>query len=211
MREHTPLKKDLIVLVADKSQEMAIDTLLKNRRRSLGIRGITYDIDRHPQHDPGIYKRGALYLSTFAEQYYWALVVLDAQWEGTPGTKDIQKKLTQELAEMGWKGRSKVIVIDPELEVWVWSTSPHVATILGIPFEHAKELGRENGWWHEKEPKPCQPKLLLDYVLRQEGKSKSASWFGKLAREVGIANCADASFCELKAVLKEWFPIQQRD
>jgi len=113
MREHTPLKKDLIVLVADKSQEMAIDTLLEHRRPSLDINKITWDIYRHPEHDPGIYRKGSCFLSAFAKQYRRALVVLDAQWEGTPGTKDIQKKLIQELAEMGWKGRSKVIVIHP--------------------------------------------------------------------------------------------------
>ena len=205
-----PTIKDLIVLVADKSQEMAIGALLENRRRSLGIRQITYDIDRHPEHDPGIYRRGASYLSTFAKQYGRALVVLDAHWEGTPGAEKIQKKITKELAYLGWEGRNKVIVIIPELEVWVWSSSPCVYEALHSSPEQVKEIANVRQWWQKQDTKPSEPKLLLEEILRRSSMSKSSSFFAKLARKVGLDRCNDASFLALKDILRGWFPAEEQ-
>ena len=49
-----------------------------------------------------------------------------------PGTREeIQEEVEIGLTRNGWEGRSKAIVIDPELEVWVWSRSPIVAEVLG--------------------------------------------------------------------------------
>ena len=91
----------------------------------------------------------------------------------------------------------------------MWSTSPYVAEILGISYQNAKQLGRVKGLWQENEHKPSKPKRLLEEVLHQKGKSKSASWFGKLAQKVGIDRCSDTSFCALKDTLREWFPAKE--
>ena len=144
--------RDLIVLVADKSQQMAIAALLEHRYQSLGMRKIEHEIHTHPQRDPGVYRRGAPYLSVFSAQFLRALVVLDAQWDGSPGAERIRDEITQHLAEMGWKDRSEVIVSDPELEVWVWSTSPHVEETLGVSLGDARQFGRSRGSWRENEP-----------------------------------------------------------
>ncbi len=55
------MTKDLVVLVADAQQETVVNTLLQERRQSLEIRAITFDIEKHPGKDSGVYSRGAEY------------------------------------------------------------------------------------------------------------------------------------------------------
>ena len=49
------MSKDLVALVADSQQEATLRTLLSRRHASLGIRPLTFDIDRHPHKDPGVF------------------------------------------------------------------------------------------------------------------------------------------------------------
>lgn len=60
------MTRDLLCLVADRNMQSAIYELLK-RSQSLGIRTITYRIERHPEHDPGCSYRGAEYLANLAD------------------------------------------------------------------------------------------------------------------------------------------------
>lgn len=202
-------KKDLIVLVADKDQKVAIDCVLKHRFKSLGIREIEYDIYSHQERDPGVYRRGSQFLAGFTRQYRLTLVVLDAQWDGTRGAEAIREKIQQDLDRSGWKGRGRVIVIDPELEAWIWSPSSHVYEILGMSRQQIEKLGKERGWWTNLDRKPDEPKRLYEEILYRTRKRKSSAWFGKLAIKVGLETCADPSFKALKDTLREWFPAEK--
>ena len=130
-------RKDLVVLVADSHQEHTVSTLLTRRPQSLGIQQMSIDLDilRHPEHDPGVFHKAGDFLSAFARRYQHALVLIDAEWGGFSAEK-IEEKIQDDLNENGWEGRSAVIVIDPELEIWVWSTSPHVPEVI------RNEIGR---------------------------------------------------------------------
>ena len=77
-------------------------------------------------------------------------MLIDAEWSGSPASaKEIEEKNQGDLNRNGWKGRSAVIVIDPELEIWVWSTSPHVPRLFGTDWETIKDLGHRAGYWQE--------------------------------------------------------------
>jgi hypothetical protein len=99
-------------------------------------------------------------------------------------------------------------VIDPELEVWVWSSSPHVEETLGISRRSIQELGKKRVWWRDLDGKPNEPKRLYEEVLRLTHKRRSSAWFIELARNVGLDTCADPSFKALKDTLREWFPAE---
>ena len=154
MRTAEQERKDLIVLVADGHQEQTVATLLTRRQPSLGIRQIAIDIDSdirpHPNRDPGVFHGAGSFLEVLAQQYEHALVLIDAEWSGSPASaKEIEEKNQGDLNRNGWKGRSAVIVIDPELEIWVWSMSPHVPRLFGTDWETIKDLGHRAGYWQE--------------------------------------------------------------
>ena len=83
MRPTDQGQKDLVVLVADSHQEKTVATLLTERYPSLGIRDINSDIHTHPNRDPGVFHEAGHFLSIFAQQYQHAIVLIDAEWDGS--------------------------------------------------------------------------------------------------------------------------------
>ena len=204
-------KKDLIVLVADGQQRQTVATLLTKRQPSLGIWRVPVDINSdilsHPRHDPGVFHEAGDFLSVFAQQYEHALVLIDAEGTGSPaGAEEIEEKIQGDLNRNGWEGRSAVVVIDPELEIWVWSTSPLVSGIVGMDRRRIKGMGYRRGYWQEGETKPSRPKELLEEVLHSTGKPHSSALFVQLAKQVGLSRCRDDSFRRFREVLQGWFP-----
>ena len=212
MRSTEQEKKDLVVLVADSHQEQTVATLLIERWQALGIRQLAINIDfdiYSLRNDPGVFHRAGGFLAVFARQYEHALVLIDAEWEGGPvSTEEIEEKIQDDLNRNGWEGRSAVVVIDPELEIWVWSTSSHVPRIVGMDRRRIKDLGHQTGYWQAGETKPSRPKELLKKVLRRTKKTKySGALFRQLAEQVGLKRCQDSSFRHFCEVLQGWFAV----
>ena len=185
--------------------------LLIERHQSLRIRRMSVDINSdilsHPRHDPGVFHEAGDFLSISAQQYQHALVVIDAEWSGSPeNAEDIEAKIQNDLNRKGWEGRSAVIVIDPELEIWVWSQSDEVPRLLGTDWETIKDLGDQTGYWQEGETKPSRPKELLDMVLHRTRKPRSSALYRQLAEKVSLRGCQDSSFRRFCEVLQGWFP-----
>jgi hypothetical protein len=83
--------------------------------------------------DPGLYVRGHELLRPFLSSHRYAVLVLDALWDGSPGAINIKKHLTERVLATGWKDDCfQVIVIEPELENWIWQKNEHVARELGF-------------------------------------------------------------------------------
>jgi len=200
-------RKDLIVLVSDSQQKRTVETLLNERQKSLGIRTIDFEVFSHPYHDSGVYSGAKAFLSVFEKQYKFALVMIDVSWSGSPGSRsEIEKKIQNDLDDSGWKDRSAVVALDPELEVWVWSTSRHVASILGMEINSIRQDIQFQEYWDSEHQKPHKPKELLDAILRSKFKRRSAALFVNLARKVGLAKCSEDSFLRFKKILAVWFP-----
>lgn len=200
--------KDLVVLAADRSIEAALRGLL-GRPKALGIRPLQFDTLTHPRHDPGCYLQGAEFLAPLRGQYRHALVVFDRDGSGaTASAAAIEVAVRGRLAASGWDGRADAIVIDPELEVWVWSNSPKVDEAL---FWSGRKPGlrpwlRSLDLWPAGLPKPPQPKETVLRVLRETGIPPSSSIYGKLATTVSVERCVDPAFGRLKERLRDWFP-----
>jgi hypothetical protein len=102
-----------------------------------------------------------------------------------------------------------VVVVDPELEAWVWADSPHVAAILGWPNNDAmRSLLVARQCWQEGAPKPQRPKEAMHQALREKNKPIGAPLFSELAKRVSFSRCTDPAFNKLRDQLKRWFPKQ---
>lgn len=203
--------KDLIVLVADKNMEFAVKGILQ-RTASLKIREIFYDIKVHNHHDPGVYRTAHDFLRIFNKKYHYALVMLDKEGCGCDeNSSKIASNIQSRLDISGWKDRSQVIVLDPELEIWVWSDSPEVSICIGWNNKELRDWLQSEGYILPNAHKPQNPKLAFEKALRIKRKPRSSSIYGKLAERVSFERCIDPAFQELKAILQQWFPILRTD
>ena len=204
-----PEALDLIVLAADRHIAASVETLLGQRRADLGIRAVSFDVRRHPESDPGCRTKAAEFLRPLIRRYRYALVVFDhpgCSSGDAPG--EIQREIEGVLGRNGWTGRSKAIVIAPELEAWVWAPSGEVAQTLGWKggFEPLRKWLEEQGSWSARSPKPGDPKKALKQALRRNSKVPSSALFKTLAASVAFDGCRDPAFNELRHTLQAWFP-----
>lgn len=198
---------DLIVLTADVQQEKTLETLLRERHGSLGIRQVSFSIFRHPRKDSGVCREAHSFLRPYQASYSYALVILDGEWSGAPGDGTVLRaQIGERLAQSGWPAeRCEVIVAEPELESWVWADSPVVAEELRLEWAAIRAPADELTAWPAGAAKPARPKELLEAVLRRQGRPRSAALFQAIARRVGLARCVDPSFALLRETLGRWF------
>lgn len=203
--------KDLVVLTACSNAQFAIRGVL-SRHRSLGIRPVVADYVVHPNRDPGCANGAAELLRAQTRRYSNALVLFDLEGCGREdeGRVSLENDVRQKLAASGWGGRADVVVLDPELEIWVWSNSPQVDRILGwgarIPSLRAWLV--EQRFLDQGESKPPRPKDALESALEYVEMRRSSSLYQELAQQVSLERCVDVSFLRLKEILKSWFPSE---
>ncbi len=199
---------DLLVLVADRDMQAAITGIL-HRHQSVGMRSIRFDVQRHPETDAGCRCEGAEYLGAFVGQYEHAILMFDhegcGQEDVTPA--ELEEQINRSLTAAGWRDRATTIVLVPELDVWVWSDSPHVEAALGWRGRtpSLRDWLRQKGYLAEQAAKPARPKEALEAALRVVKLPQSSAMYEELAAKVGFDRCTDQAFAKLKSILRTWF------
>lgn len=201
--------KDLFALVADRDMLNAVGALL-TRSSDLGARNISFHIERHKGRDSGCRAFAVRHLRPHFHEYRRALVVFDRHGSGVHAPREeIQGDLETDLARNGWPdGRARVIVIESELEAWMWAGSSRVSRALGWgPGYGAMRRWLEaRGFWKPGEPKPTDPKTAMHAVLRHRRTKWTSPLFAELAAGVDLSRCRDAAFAEFRDTLRSWFP-----
>jgi len=150
-------------------------------------------------------------LKVYQKTHDHALVVFDREGCGQEQLtrKELEAHVEQALTEDGWPGNAAVVVIDLELENWVWSISPHVSTALG--WRDTDQDVRQ--WLLEKDfldvvtqAKPARPKEAMEAVLRHVRKPRSSAIYRELAGKVSLTSCTDPAFLKFRQTLQGWFP-----
>ena len=203
-------EKDLIVLAADADIRFAMQALL-SRSESLGIAPIDFNVVRHHNRDSGCRTQAANYLRPRLGRYARSLVIFDRDGCSSNSSRvDIQNRVELDLRRNGWEDRSKAIVIDPELEAWVWGCQ-EALLVLGWSEEYGslRSWLDEQGLWPASAQKPPDPKKALDAVRRRTGLKRSPRIYERIASAANFAHCQDVAFCELKDTLQLWFPLPQ--
>lgn len=206
-------KRDLFVLVADLDADKAIQGLL-SRPTSLGIRAIDFNPEfdrlRYSKHDNGCCREAVNLLRPALATHRHALALFDRHGSGRDREprEAIESSIEDALSRNGWGDRARAIAIDPELENWVWGSSPHVATILGWDSPGSlHQFLLEKGLVAEDRNKPHDPKAAMEAALRKANIRKSSRHFEQLAKTVGnLSSCTDRAFQKLLSVLRTWFP-----
>lgn len=201
-------QQDLIVLAADLSMQRAIDEVLK-RHQALGTRRIEWKSIQQPNYDTAFLQRAHLTLQAQSRNYQHALAVCDRHGCAKPKLprEELEGIIEANLGQ-AWDDCAAAVVIDPELEIWFWADSPHVAGVIGWSGGMAdlQRWLRTEKYLAEGAAKPANPKAALHHALQLAKKQKSSSLFQSLAAKVSLQSCIDPAFLKLKETLQRWFP-----
>lgn len=201
---------DLFCLVADRNMKTAVSGLL-GRPYSLGIREIRYRVAVHAFRDPGCFHKGPEFLKPFRNKARHAIVMLDQAWDRVPcdTSEETEESLRQKLRVVGMSAWACPIVIEPELEAWVFSGSPHVERILGWSGRspRLRDALKVRDLWQAGAAKPRDPKAAMDWALAEVKKNRTSTIYSRLAQRVSTLNCTDHSFQRFKRLLRQWFPV----
>jgi hypothetical protein len=201
--------KDLAVLVADKNMDFALRGILA-RPKSLSIRRLSYETKTHAGRDGGVRTSGPETLALLKSQFRNGLLLLD--WEGSGAevgsSIELENELDGRLADL-WGNRAKAIVIDPELDSWVWGSDNAMSEVLGWrENQPIRAWLADHDFEFDPNQKPLRPKEALERVMVYISEPRSSILYEKLTSKISLARCVDPAFNRLKAKLQAWFPAQ---
>ncbi|MGV3533321.1 MAG: methylation-associated defense system protein MAD4 [Chthoniobacteraceae bacterium] len=199
--------KDLVVLVADKQARFAL-TGAFGRPESLGIRPITFDFREHIGRDGGTRATGPEVLALEHRRFSHALLVLDHEGCGEEDRSsfELEAELDARL-ERTWGGNAKAIVIDPELDIWIWGSSNSLQG--AIEWRDPKDIRAwliDRKFVFDSNGKPKRPKEAIEAALHQIRMPRSAALYQRVAKKISLRNCTDPAFSRLRSQLEMWFP-----
>src|SRR5690606_36897061 len=127
---------------------------------------IDYQLIRHPGRDAGCRRTSHELLRQLCRDITYAIVIFDRQGCGADhkARTDMESEVEKNLHISGWEQRSACIVIDPELEAWIWSQSGEVSSALGFgthyPALHLWLI--QNGHMNNEQIQPEDPKTAFE-------------------------------------------------
>jgi hypothetical protein len=208
--------KDLLVYTADADAQAFMRSLL-GRCRAIGIRELSFHIERHPQRDAGMVQSGAELVRMNKGRYRRVLLMWDHHGSGrehrhTP--TEIETEICDKLDRFTWSGNHAVVVLIPELEQWLWYCESAVAAHCAISTE---QLGQ---WVEERAArlgvetntlKQTLPKELFEYIMRERlRRTISPRDFEEIGKRASIRTLMQcSSFQGIIAKLAAWFPLQE--
>jgi hypothetical protein len=204
-------KRDVMFLLADSGMEQVIRGFLGRDQfhRSLGCRKFEFDPAQDvivaPTKDPGVYGTADELLRLYERTHQRAVVIVDADWNGSPGATAIRAHVSQRMAAR-WQ-EFAVIVIEPELEAWIMNDNPHLARIFRCP-ENFRQILQQAGRWPADLPKPPRPKEALEHLKKHHKVRVVYADFRKLVADMSVRQCQDPAFNALRDHLRAWFPEQ---
>lgn len=202
-------QRDLVFLVADSAMEQLLRGFFGREQfhRTLGCRPFSFDprtdLIVAPTKDPGVHSTARELLRPMENRYGHAVVMLDADWNGSPGAEKIREHITEAL-KPAWD-EFVVIVLEPEIEAWLWQDNPNVAKALKCR-EDFRTVLHYSEHWPQGQAKPHDPKDAWQYLCRKQRADSSNAVFKRLAASVATKHCQDEAHKLLVNTLRTWFP-----
>lgn len=211
--------RDCVFVVADGAMQQALIGFLTRsdcfEQYNLGTKPFAFDpqedVFPSAHQDGGTFSIGHELLRPFQTTHRHAVLMLDNKWDGSPGVEAIRDDLSARIVKTGWTiDRFRVIVIDPELEAWIWQRSQKVADVLKFSSVDSmvKAVRAASIEWSDDKAKPSRPKDALKAVAtRQRGIGFSNAIHREICEKASVVKCQELSFKQLREALQGWFPL----
>lgn len=175
------------------------------------------DIKKLPTgNDHGVWKNAHQYLGPLVTSYEKAVILIDAQFPGSPGSEVIEQDIINNMISMGWNTDDfKVAVFDPELEALMWNQDNTILSGVIRFSAHDGGLSQwllDEGWVGEGEVLPTQPKEALEAALKLNvgGRNIRLSVVCKhVAEQIDLEQCINDPFAALVEQFKNWCPVER--
>lgn len=196
--------RDLILLVPDKNTEYTVRGAL-SRPEALGIRQIDFQV-LVEQGDGGVRRRGSQLLGVQQARFSHALLLLDYEGCGSDvAPVELEAQLDSALSVM-WGDRAKAIVIDPEVDVWMWGAETHLRAMVDWRFPgDIRRWLLSQSFAFTADGKPVRPKEALEAAFRRAHNPRSSARYEQVAQRISLKRCKDPAFLRLRASVVEWF------
>jgi hypothetical protein len=212
--------KDLFLFSADADTQAFLGAVLA-RSSALGTKPINIELDRHPQRDAGMVQSGPELLRMRKGEARYAVMVLDFHGSGADTRSNrsnpvaLQLELQDRLDRATWRSNSLVVVLEPELEHWLWYARVALAKHWELSRAQVDDLILE--WSNNAGLKPDEavakhPKELFEYAMRNRLKRTiSPRDFQCIGAVAGIRSLElSPAFARLVQQLRAWFPADGR-
>ena len=159
--------------------------------------------------DGGLWRHAGGLCKGYLQTHRKLVVCLDRDFGGSPGQAKIRLDIEGQLVAVGWQpGDFKVLVIDPELEQWIWQPNINVDQALGHKGNMSLRLELQaSGDWPAGQAKPTNPKEVLESIVKKNLRgNRSSALYSKITSKVSVNNCQDGEFQALRQQLQVWFP-----
>lgn len=160
------------------------------------------------ERDGGVFRRAHELLRPFLNTHRHALVVLDQKFGGERPADEVRSEILSRLRQNGWGDRCEVVVIDPELEVWLLQDSPHVQRAVRVSGASLRSHLEKAGQWPTDAVKPPAPKETLQALIRRQKALKTKVVYSRIARAVSVIGCKDTAFLSFSETIRRWFPSE---
>lgn len=209
---------DLLFFVADKNMAAAVSGLFGRPQihKIVGCAEFAFSVKNDikvaaGKNDPGLYVCANELMRPYSTQYARAVVIVDEEWNGSPGALTIEEKLREHLVDAGWTADNSLgLCVRPEADVWLWSSSLHSANALGWESWNTLRPRLEaKGLLTAGATKPARPKEAAEWALRNcPGKKvpRSSTIYQQVASKVSVNSCTDDALVRLLDTLRAWFP-----
>jgi hypothetical protein len=204
------MKRDLIVVAADRAAQVMLIELLDRFPLALGLRPFTYEVIVHENRDPGCYTMGVEKLDLKAKEFEYCILIFDHEGCGAEhkSPPEIEIELEKQLTKGLWTDRNAVIVIEPELENWVWTNSIHTSAAIGWgnDREGLRSWLVAKAWLEPNEEKPKRPKEAMEASHKFKLNTPITSdTFQSIAAKASFKSCTSPSFQKFRSTITTWF------
>jgi len=173
------------------------------------------DIKKIPRgNDYGVWKEAHNYLQSLTGLYEKAVVLVDAQFPGSPGAEAVKADIENNMLSVGWDENDFIVcVFDPELEALMWQEDNALLTEI-IKFNaHNEGLNQwliDNHWVQGGGMLPDKPKEALEDAIKLNRAGKNIRLTvvcKKYAKQAEFADCVHVCFTSLIQQFRQWFPV----
>ena len=119
---------------------------------------------------------------------------------------EVEAQLAAELA-LVWQDKAKAIVIDPELETWIWGSDNALQAALDWPLlQSIRAWLTQQSYAVGSNGKPDQPKAAFGALVPVQELPRSSAPYESITLKISLESCQDEVFQRLKHTSRRWFP-----